>query len=88
MVMAFGGFLGLLGVPLPGVEIGIALSALLLGTVASRGARRPIVAAASLVGVIRDLSRPCPRNRPARVKADSIQPGFVVATGVSTPWGL
>ena len=31
MVMAFGGMLGLMGVPLPGVEYGIALSAILLG---------------------------------------------------------
>lgn len=31
IVMAFGGFLGLVGVPFPSVEIGIALSALLLG---------------------------------------------------------
>jgi len=31
MVMAQGAFLGLIGLPLPGVEVGIALSALLLG---------------------------------------------------------
>ena len=31
LVLAVGGFLGLIGVPLPGVEIGIGLSALLLG---------------------------------------------------------
>ncbi len=31
MVMACGGFLGLIGVPLPGVEYGIAMSAVLLG---------------------------------------------------------
>ena len=31
LVMAFGGMLGLMGVPLPGAEIGIALSALVLG---------------------------------------------------------
>ena len=31
IVMALGGVLGLLGVPLPGTEIGIALSALALG---------------------------------------------------------
>ena len=31
VVMAFGGFLGLLGVALPGVEIGIAASGILLG---------------------------------------------------------
>src|SRR5215813_13211041 len=31
LVMAFGGVIGILGVPLPGVEIGIALSAIALG---------------------------------------------------------
>ena len=31
LVMAFGGFLALIGVPLPGVEVGIAASAILLG---------------------------------------------------------
>ena len=36
MVMAFGGFLGLLGVPLPGTEVGIALSAILLGLITRR----------------------------------------------------
>jgi len=36
MVMAFGGFLGLVGVPLPGVEIGIAASAILLGGMVRR----------------------------------------------------
>ena len=41
MVMAIGGFLGLLGVPLPGAEIGIALSALLLGAMVAREARPP-----------------------------------------------
>jgi urease accessory protein len=33
MVMAFGGMLGLLGVPLPGIEVGIAASAIMLGIV-------------------------------------------------------
>jgi len=33
MVMAFGGMLGLIGLPIPGVEIGIAASAILLGGV-------------------------------------------------------
>jgi urease accessory protein len=31
MMMAFGGMLGLMGMPLPGVEVGIAVSALVLG---------------------------------------------------------
>ena len=50
MVMAFGGFLGLVGIPLPGVEAGVALSALLLGLMVAREAKPPVVVAAMLVG--------------------------------------
>ena len=50
LVMACGGFLGLLGVPLPGVEIGIALSAILLGTMVATQARPPLWLAATAVG--------------------------------------
>ena len=50
MVMAFGGFLGLVGVPLPGIEAGIALSAILLGAAVAMEARPPLGAAAALVG--------------------------------------
>ena len=50
MVMAFGGFLGLVGVPLPGNEAGIALSAILLGAAVAAEARPPLWAAAALVG--------------------------------------
>jgi urease accessory protein len=51
MVMAFGGFLGLVGIPVPGVEIGIALSAILLGLVVALEARPPLWLAVLLVGV-------------------------------------
>jgi urease accessory protein len=50
MVMAFGGFLGLVGIPLPGVEYGIALSALALGVMVAREAKPPLIAAAVMVG--------------------------------------
>jgi len=50
MVMAFGGMLGLMGVPLPGVEYGIALSAILLGAAVMFKLRPPLVVAAILVG--------------------------------------
>ena len=50
IVMALGGFLGLLGVPLPGVEVGIAASAILLGAAVMTERRLPLVAAAALVG--------------------------------------
>ena len=49
MVMALGGMLGLLGVPLPGVEIGIGLSALLLGLVVAFEHRPGLVVAGALV---------------------------------------
>ena len=50
IVMALGGFLGLLGVPLPGVEVGIAASAILLGAAVMTERRLPLYAAAALVG--------------------------------------
>ena len=51
MVMAFGGMLGLMGVPLPGVEYGIAASAILLGAAVLFEARPPLAVAAVLVGI-------------------------------------
>jgi urease accessory protein len=50
IVMAFGGMLGLMGVPLPGTEIGIAVSAIGLGAAVATEARPPLWAAALLVG--------------------------------------
>jgi urease accessory protein len=50
LVMAMGGFLGLLGVPLPGAEIGIALSALALGLAVAAAWRPPLSVAACMVG--------------------------------------
>ncbi|MCC7040125.1 MAG: HupE/UreJ family protein [Burkholderiales bacterium] len=49
LVMAFGGFLGLIGVGLPGVEIGIAASAALLGAAVMTERRISLYAAAALV---------------------------------------
>jgi urease accessory protein len=50
MVMAFGGMMGLMGIPLPGTEFGIAASAILLGAVVLFEVRPPLVVAAALVG--------------------------------------
>jgi urease accessory protein len=49
LLMACGGFLGLVGVPIPGVEFGIALSAVLLGLMVAREARPAVGFAAGLV---------------------------------------
>ena len=51
MVMALGGMLGLMGIALPGVEIGIALSAVVLGVMILAEARPPLWVAAVIVSV-------------------------------------
>jgi urease accessory protein len=51
LIMAVGGFLGLIGVPLPGTEIGIALSGILLGAVVLLEWRPRLYWAAALVGL-------------------------------------
>jgi urease accessory protein len=50
LVMSVGGAMGVRGVPLPGVEIGIAASALLLGLMIFSESRPSLVVAALLVG--------------------------------------
>jgi urease accessory protein len=49
MVMAMGGMLGLMGMPLPGTEIGVAASAILLGSAVLSQVRPPLVIAAVVV---------------------------------------
>src|SRR6476646_4599846 len=41
-VMALGGFLGVMGVPIPFVEVGIALSVVVLGAIVAIGVRAPL----------------------------------------------
>jgi urease accessory protein len=49
MVMAVGGFLGLIGVHLPGIELGIALSGVILGLAVMNVWRPPLAVALALV---------------------------------------
>lgn len=51
LVMAFGGLLGVLKFPLPGVELGISVSALVLGLVVAFAYRAPVWLAVTLIGV-------------------------------------
>jgi len=82
MMMAFGGFLGLLGVPLPGVELGIAVSALLLGGMVAREARPPLFAAAVLVGFFAVFHGHAHGTElPAGQSGLMYSVGFVTATG-------
>jgi urease accessory protein len=51
MMMAMGAMMGLVGIPVPGVEIGIALSAIVLGTMIVAEVRPKLAIAISVVGV-------------------------------------
>jgi urease accessory protein len=82
MVMAFGGMLGLMGVALPGIEVGIALSALALGVVVGWEARPPLWVAAVLVGFFAVFHGHAHGTElPAGGDALLYSIGFVVATG-------
>jgi urease accessory protein len=50
MMMSLGAMMGLLGMPLPGVELGIALSAIVLGAMVLTEKRPPLWVAACIVG--------------------------------------
>jgi urease accessory protein len=50
VIMAFGGLLGITGVNVPFVELGIALSVVVLGAVVAFGVKAPLAAAMALVG--------------------------------------
>ncbi|ANM14712.1 MULTISPECIES: HupE/UreJ family protein [unclassified Rhizobium] len=89
LVMAFGGFLGLLGVSLSGVEIGIALSGILLGAAVLAEIRPPLVAAAILVGVFAIFHGYAHgAELPPGENALFFSLGFVIATGLLHATGI
>jgi urease accessory protein len=82
LVMAFGGFLGLLGLSLPGVEIGIASSAILLGTLVATQSRAPLALAAAVVGFLAVFHGHAHGTElPPGQSGLLYSVGFVVATG-------
>jgi len=89
LVMAFGGFLGLLGVPMPGVEIGIALSGVLLGAAVLTETRPPLFAAAILIGVFAIFHGYAHgAELPLGENALFFSLGFVIATGLLHAIGI
>src|SRR2546423_2727944 len=62
LVMAVAGALGVIGMPLPGVEIGIAVSAIALGAMVALAAKPPLWIAAVLVGALSPFFGPTPRG--------------------------
>ncbi len=83
IVMAFGGMLGLMGVPLPGTEIGIALSAIGLGAMVAGEVRPPLWIAAALVAFFAIFHGHAHGTElPPDESGVLYSIGFVVATGL------
>lgn len=90
LVMAVGGFLGLIGIPLPGVEIGIGASALLLGlAVAAQFRPKNLAWAAGVVGVFGLFHGHAHGTElPPGENGLFYSLGFVIATGVLHGCGI
>ena len=83
LVMAFGGVLGIVGVPLPAVETAIAASAIVLGAMVALAARPPFWAAAALVGAFAIFHGYAHgKELPDGANAVAFAAGFVIATGL------
>ena len=82
-VMTIGGALGVMGVPLPAVETGIALSAVVLGIMVLGAVRPPLWLAAVIVGVFAIFHGHAHGTElPGAVSPLTYSLGFVVATGL------
>ena len=83
LVMACGGALGVAGVPLPGVETGIALSAIVLGAMVAFAARPPLWVAGLIVGAFAIFHGHAHGTElPEAANPLAFSLGFVLATGL------
>ena len=83
LVMTIGGALGVMGVPLPAVETGIAVSAIALGGVVAGAVRPPLWVAAVLVGVFAIFHGHAHGTElPNAADPIAYSLGFVTATGL------
>jgi urease accessory protein len=83
MVMALGGMLGLMGIPLPGVELGIALSAVALGAMVLGEVKPSLPIAAGLVSFFASFHGHAHGTElPDGASGLYYSIGFVVATGL------
>ena len=83
LMMAVAGAFGVLGVPLPGVEIGIAVSAIMLGTMVALAAKPPLWIAAVLVAAFAIFhGHAHGAELPVGADAVAFSMGFVIATGM------
>lgn len=89
LVMAVGGMLGSLGVPIPGIEVGIAASAIVLGIAVAFELRPPLVVAALVVGCFAIFHGHAHGTElPPGQSALLYSMGFVIATGCLHALGI
>ncbi|WP_116130924.1 HupE/UreJ family protein [Tropicimonas sp. IMCC34043] len=83
LVMAFGAILGILDVPVPAIETGIAASAVVLGALIAMAVRAPLWIAAVIVGsfaIFHGYAHGA--ELPESANAFAFAVGFVIATGL------
>jgi urease accessory protein len=89
MVMAFGGVLGAFGIAIPGIEAGIAISALALGSAIAFAARPPLALAAAIVAIFAVFHGHAHGTElPESANAMAYSLGFVMATGLLHAFGI
>ncbi len=89
IAMALGGMMGLMGIPLPGVEVGIAASAMVLGVMVVAAARPPLWVAAVIVGLFALFHGHAHGTElPAGANGTLYSIGFVIATGLLHAVGI
>jgi urease accessory protein len=89
MVMAIGGMLGLIGVSLPGIEIGIAVSAVVLGAVVLASAQPRVWVALVIVGLFAVFHGHAHGTElPPGQSGLFYSIGFVAATGILHAFGI
>jgi len=83
LVMAVGGAFGVLGIPIPAVETGIAASAVVLGAMVALAVRPPIWVAAVIVGAFATFHGHAHGTElPNAANALAYGAGFVLSTGL------
>lgn len=83
LIMAFGGVLGIVGVPVPAVETGIALSSVVLGSLIAAALRTPLWIAIIVVGSFAVFHGHAHGTElPNAASPIAYSTGFVIATGL------
>ncbi|MCR9139458.1 MAG: HupE/UreJ family protein [Alphaproteobacteria bacterium] len=89
MIMAFGGVLGIVGVPIPAVETGIAFSSVVLGALIALAQRAPLWIAIVIVGSFAVFHGHAHGTElPNAASPIAYSTGFVIATGLLHLFGI